>query len=105
MKKIFYIVLVIVALLIIGQFVKQEVATPATEEVVVVEEGTIANDVVSDGEVVEEEAEDVVETNPEATSDEDETVVEEDNGVEGETVINETPAETPAVAKEDKVQE
>ena len=87
MKKIFYIVLVIFALLIIGQFVKQETATPIQEEVVVVEEGTIANDVIGDGEVVEEEAEEVVETNPEATADEDETVVEEDNGTEGETVV------------------
>ena len=78
MKKLFYIVLVIVVLLVIGQLVKQEVSAPAPEdEIVVVEEGIIGDEVLNDGEVVEEEAEDVVESNPEETADEDETIIQE----------------------------
>ena len=77
MKKLFYIVLVIVVLLVIAQFVKQESAAPVPAEdvaEVVVEESTVAPDMMSDGAVVEEEAEDVVEANPEETADEDETI-------------------------------
>lgn len=78
MKKLFYIVLIIVVLLVIGQFVKQEISTPAPEdEIVIVEEGIVQDEVLSDGEVVEEEAEDVIESNPEETADEDETIVQE----------------------------
>ncbi len=78
MKKLFYIVLVIVILLVIGQFVKQETAAPVPdEEIVVVEEGVIHDEVLNDGEVIEEDAEDVVESNPETTADEDETIIQE----------------------------
>lgn len=78
MKKLFYIVLVIVILLVIGQFVKQETAAPMPdEEIVVVEEGVIHDEVLNDGEVIEEDAEDVVESNPETTADEDETIIQE----------------------------
>lgn len=80
MKKLFYIVLVIVVLLVIAQFVKQESAAPVPAEdvaEVVVEESSVAPDMMGDGQVVEEEAEDVVEVNPEETADEDETIVQE----------------------------
>ena len=95
MKKLFYIVLVIVVLLVIAQFVKQESAAPVPAEdvAVVVEEGSVAPDTMGDGEVVEEatsspdmmgdgqvveeEAEEVIEVNPEETAGEDETVVQE----------------------------
>ena len=78
MKKLFYIVLVIVILLVIGQFVKQETAAPVPdEEIVVFEEGVIHDEVLNDGEVIEEDAEDVVESNPETTADEDETIIQE----------------------------
>ncbi len=85
MKKIFYIVLVIVILLVIGRFVKQENSAPVADENTVVEETIVdenaisaaANpDAIGDGEVVEE-AEEVVEVNPEETADEDETIVNE----------------------------
>lgn len=76
MKKIFYIVLVIVALMVIGRFVKEgnkETAAPAAVENIAVEDVEIA---APDGEVIEE------------------TVVEgvEDNGMEEETVISEDEA-------------
>lgn len=78
MKKIFYIVLTIVVLLVIGRLVKQEMTTPQPEEeIVVVEEGIHHNDVIGDGEIIDEEAENVIETNPEETANEDETIIAE----------------------------
>ena len=84
MKKIFYIVLVIVVLLVIGRLIKQDTTTAdegVTVEETIVDENALsasANpDAIGDGEVVEEEAEDVVEVNPEQTADEDETIVKE----------------------------
>ena len=97
MKKLFYIVLVIVVLLIISKLVKNE--APAINDepaAVVIDENVTAQvlpqtdsngevlvtepvnpDAIGDGEVVEEEAEEVVEENPSATADEDETIVKE----------------------------
>ncbi len=84
MKKIFYIVLVIVVLLVIGRLIKQDATTAdegvTVEETIVDENALSAStnpDAIGDGEVVEEEAEDVVEVNPEQTADEDETIVKE----------------------------
>ena len=92
MKKLFYIILVIVILLDISRFVKNEAPAPVEPDVVVeetVEE--IANapisdaeiaepanpDALGDGEVIEVESEEVEETNPAETADEDETIIEE----------------------------
>lgn len=92
MKKLFYIILVIVILLVISRFVKNEAPAPVEPDVVVeetVEE--IANapisdaeiaepanpDALGDGEVIEVESEEVEETNPDETADEDETIIEE----------------------------
>lgn len=95
MKKVFYIVLVIVILLVIGQIVRKN-QTPAVEpEVVTVEENIAVENIDenADGAVAAEEEEvvvvdhepaaedtevdeNVVETNPEATAEEDETIVE-----------------------------
>lgn len=92
MKKLFYIILVIVILLVISRFVKNEAPAPVETDVVVeetVEE--IANapisdaeiaepanpDALGDGEVIEVESEEVEETNPAETADEDETIIEE----------------------------
>ncbi|MBE6449026.1 MAG: hypothetical protein E7018_07025 [Alphaproteobacteria bacterium] len=86
MKKLIYIILVIAILLTIGFLVKKEVAT-SEPELVVVEETITTNEVIGDGEVIEETAEtateqvdavveDVVETNPEETADEGETFVD-----------------------------
>ncbi len=93
MKKLVYIILVVAILLTIGYFVKQDPAaveeTPSAPEAALVEEENanidaeaISNmtietenaEVVSDGEVVDEEIE---EDNPSETSDEDETIVTE----------------------------
>mgnify|MGYP000767518730 CR=1 FL=1 len=90
MKKLFYIVLVIVVLLVIARLVKNEAPAVAEPEAVAVEEtvavpGDIAGeidavvaepanpDALSDGEVVEE----VEEVNPGETADEDETIINE----------------------------
>ena len=86
MKKLIYIILVIAILLTIGFLVKKEVTT-SEPELVVVEETITTNEVIGDGEVIEETAEtateqidavveDVVETNPEETADEGETFVD-----------------------------
>ncbi len=86
MKKLIYIILVIAILLTIGFLIKKEVAT-SEPELVVVEETITTNEVIGDGEVIEETAEtateqidavveDVVETNPEETADEGETFVD-----------------------------
>ena len=92
MKKLIYIILVIVILLVISRFVKNEAPAPVEPDVVVeetVEE--IANapisdaeiaepanpDALGDGEVIEVESEEVEETNPAETADEDETIIEE----------------------------
>lgn len=89
MKKLFYIVLVIVALMVISRFVKQgnqtvpaevigvEEVMPdvvAAEEVAVDENGNIISeeDVIS-----EDEAEDIEEANPDETGDDHETVIKE----------------------------
>ncbi len=76
MKKIFYIVLVIVALMVISRFVKEnnkEETTPVAIE-------TIDTEAVGNAEIVAPEEND---------SEEEETVVEgvDDNGMEEETVI------------------
>lgn len=96
MKKIFYIVLVIVILLVIGQIIRKNQAQVAEPEVITVEEnivvegsaaenadGAVAVEeeevVVVDHEPTAEETEvdeNVVETNPEATAGQDETIVE-----------------------------
>ncbi len=97
MKKLFYIVLVIVVLLVISKLVKNE-APVINEEpaAVVIDENVTAQmlpetdsngealvaepvnpDAIGDGEVVEEEAEEVIEENPSATADEDETIIKE----------------------------
>lgn len=95
MKKVFYIVLVIVILLVIGQIIRKNQTPAAEPEVVTVEEniavenidenadGAVAVEedevVVVDHEPAAEETEvdeNVVETNPEATAGEDETIVE-----------------------------
>ena len=83
MKKIFYIVLVIVILMVIGQFLKNNIPAsaqnaPATPTQAVVEESAVVTEdedgnMVVDGEVVE----DIEEENPSATSDEQETVISE----------------------------
>lgn len=83
MKKIFYIVLVIIILLVIGQFLKSNIpasaqTAPATPTQAVVEENAVVTEdeegnMVVDGEVVE----DIEEENPSATSDEQETVISE----------------------------
>ena len=86
MKKIFYIVLVIVALLVIAQFVKnnqtQDVVVEGAEVVSVNEaaDGTVTAEddaVVADDEGDAVESVDVVEENPSATASEDETIVNE----------------------------
>lgn len=76
MKKIFYIVLVIVALMVISRFVKEnnkEEATPVVVE-------TIDTEAVGNAEIAAPE---------ENAVEEEETVVEgvDDNGMEEETVI------------------
>lgn len=100
MKKIFYIVLVIVILLVIGQIIRKNQAQVAEPEVVTVEENIVVEgraaenaDANADGAVAIEEEEvvvvdheptaeetevdeNVVETNPEATAGQDETIVE-----------------------------
>lgn len=86
MKKLFYIALVIVVLLGIGYVAKQKFAASEPEVVVVEEEiavaapetaEEVANEVIGDGEVVDEEiVEEVVESNPEDTADEGETFVD-----------------------------
>lgn len=95
MKKLFYIVLVIVVLLVISKFVKNEAPVPAAEPEAAVVEETVATpdetageidavvaepaniDNLNDGEVVEEGAVEVEEANPAATAEEDETIVKE----------------------------
>ena len=86
MKKLFYIALVVIVLLVVGYVAKQKFAASEPEVVVVEVEiavtapataEDVANEVLGDGEVVDEEvAEDVVESNPEDTADEGETFVD-----------------------------
>lgn len=104
MKKLFYVVLVVMVLMVIASFVKKGMESePAIVEEAVVED-VIACDCDApctcdesdqactcaaqraacdcsgergDGEIVGDEAEDVVEDNPDATSHEDETIVAE----------------------------
>lgn len=97
MKKLFYIVLVVVVLMVISKLVKNDAPVINDEPAaVVIEENVTAQvlpatgadgevliaepvnpDAIGDGEVVEEEAEEVVEENPAATADEDETIIKE----------------------------
>ncbi len=90
MKKFLYIVLVIIVLLIIARLVKNEAPTAEPESVTVEEtvvtpdsveseiDAVVAEpenaDMLGDGEVVDENIE---ETNPAETADEDETIVKE----------------------------
>ena len=84
MKKLFYIVLVIVILLVIGQLLRSNIpaAAPTDAETVridtVVEDSAVVTEdengnMVVDGEIVE----DIEEENPSATSDEQETIISE----------------------------
>lgn len=89
MKKLFYIVLVIVALMVISRFVKQGNQTVPAEIIgveEVVPDGVVADEVavdengnvISEEEVIdEEEAQDVEEVNPEETGDDHETIIKE----------------------------
>ena len=76
MKKLFYITLTVVILLVIGYVVKQRFATPELE-VIVEEEVAITMSDSTEETTDEVIAEEVVETNPEETADEGETFVEE----------------------------
>ncbi len=83
MKKLFYIVLVIIILMVVGQLLKNnmpataEPADGAGVEAVVEEQAVVTEDengnMVVDGEVVE----DIEEENPSVTADEQETVIQE----------------------------
>ncbi len=95
MKKLFYVVLIVLIVLVIGSFVQQnteETVTPTTEVIDVVacdcdakcacqeaDENCdcIAQKAACDCASSESEAEEVVEENPEETSHEDETIVSE----------------------------
>ena len=91
MKKLFYIILVIAILSALGFFAKQYLANQEPELVVVEEE--ILPPMPEENieiEAIENEAIDVVETNPEETADEDETEIEVNN----EDVVESTPEET-----------
>ncbi len=93
MKKLFYIVLVIVVLLVISRFIKNSNETVPTAEPAVVAEEVVVDEnakgepiAVEDVVVAEPDADvdageevdgTIVETNPEATQDEDETIVSE----------------------------
>lgn len=92
MKKLFYIVLVIVALMVIGRFVKQGNQTvPAeivaveeiTPEAVIVEEVAVDENgnTISEEEVITDDSveaiEDIEEANPDETGEDGETVVKE----------------------------
>lgn len=85
MKKLFYIALVIVLLLVIGKLAKQDASVKnvpaATVETSADINAVVADplnpDVIGDGEVIDEEAEEVEETNPDETADEDETIIKE----------------------------
>ena len=103
MKKLFYVVLVVLIVLVIGSFVKKNVdsATPATDDVIdvvacdcdaectcaetdencacAVQRAACDCDADADGDGVSEdiEAEEVIEENQEETSHEDETIVSE----------------------------
>lgn len=85
MKKLFYIALVIVLLLVIGKLVKQDsslknvpaAAVETSADINAVVADPLNPDVIGDGEVVDDEAEEVEETNPDETADEDETIIKE----------------------------
>lgn len=85
MKKLFYIALVIVLLLVIGKLVKQDAslknvpaaAVETSAEINAVVADPLNPDVIGDGEVIDDEAEEVEETNPDETADEDETIIKE----------------------------
>ena len=94
MKKLFYVVLIVLIVLVIGSFVQQnteETVTPSTEviDVVACDCDTkcncpdvencecMAQKAACDCAFADVEAEDVVEDNPEETSHEDETIVSE----------------------------
>ena len=78
MKKIFYIILVIVILLVAGRMLKDQTAETAPTAATVVEhQPVVAEDengnMTVDGEIVE----DVEEENPEATANQEETIIQE----------------------------
>ncbi|MDD4557263.1 MAG: hypothetical protein PHE89_08100 [Alphaproteobacteria bacterium] len=100
MKKLFYIILVVAVLFVLGKFVKEkQLETPVVESVTITEEEGISPDTVvvpeaaeevvetiqynddADGMVIDESdtqfSDDIVEENPEFTSDDDETIVAE----------------------------
>lgn len=86
MKKLFYIALIVVVLMVIAKLVKKDnVETAPVAETIAVEEAIPAN--VAENEAIantegaeaaeEIVAEEVIEENPEETADEDETIVKE----------------------------
>ena len=95
MKKLFYVVLIVLIVLVIGSFVRQnteETVTPTTEVIDVVacdceakcncsaeDENCdcMAQKAACDCASAESEAEEVIEENPDETSHEDETIVSE----------------------------
>ncbi|MBE6453173.1 MAG: hypothetical protein E7012_06785 [Alphaproteobacteria bacterium] len=82
MKKIFYIILIAILLLVAGHFANQYFASEpeivvVEEEIAIPAEETTSETTTETDIEAETESEDVVETNPEETSDEGETFVEE----------------------------
>lgn len=85
MKKVFFAVLVIVAVLVATRLYEQakenapkievieEVITPSEEQIFDVKDENISDEDI----VVEEQADDIEEENPELTQDEDETIITE----------------------------
>ena len=135
MKKLFYIVLVIVALMVISRFVKENGKVPQSAPAVETSEPVTATlpeancicdsqsvcdsqDETCDNEAtktickckqangetitIEQDVEDVVEMNPDETSDEDETFVEESTVSETETIKEEPSTTTPKQVEEKK---
>ena len=82
MKKLVYIIGILIIIALVGYFVKQNNTTPEPEIVVVEEEVTVTPENISDAannvanEIEETDVEEVVETNPEETADEGETFVD-----------------------------
>ena len=94
MKKLFYIALFIAALVALGFFAKQY-NNNQEPEIVVVEEEILPQMPEENVEIeaIENEAIDVIESNPEETADEGETEIEVDAD---EEVVESTPEETSA---------
>ncbi len=91
MKKLFYIILVVAVLVALGLFAKQYINNQEPA-IVVVEEEILPSMPEENAEIeaIENEAIDVVETNPEETANEGETDVEANT----EEVVETAPVET-----------